>query len=174
MQALITINIVLFFMIVVFRAQEVFSFIIVSLLGKNLSFTGRTEIWDLCFIMIKNSFLFGYGFSYERGLVYWRDTYTFGHNLILEILLLGGVLSLLLFLTVTTANLFKIKAIKNKTLHSLFCMCVFILFISGITEFSTGTYRFYFAVLAFAGNSEYFADMLGESETSKRISGIAL
>ena len=55
------INIIFTFLVVVCRIQNLFSFIIVDMLGKDLTFTGRTRDWDLAFELIPQRLLLGYG-----------------------------------------------------------------------------------------------------------------
>lgn len=88
---------VAFFAIVVFRFQEYFSFIIEDILHKNVSLTGRTQIWDQTFILIKRSPFIGYG-VYDN-LIYLRNQYYIhAHNGILEILLEGGFAALAVYI----------------------------------------------------------------------------
>lgn len=42
----LAINIAYFFGVIILRLQEAFAFIIVDMLGRDLTFTGRTKIWD--------------------------------------------------------------------------------------------------------------------------------
>ena len=50
-----------FYGIVLLRLQNIFSFIIQNILGKDLTFTGRTRIWDNAIEFIKARFIIGYG-----------------------------------------------------------------------------------------------------------------
>ena len=85
-----------FFAIVVFRMQEYFSFIIEDVLHKNVSLTGRTQIWDYSYMLIKRSPFIGYG-VYDS-LIYLRNQYySHAHNGILEILLEGGFAALAVY-----------------------------------------------------------------------------
>ncbi|MGN0642521.1 MAG: O-antigen ligase family protein [Huintestinicola sp.] len=83
--------------IIVFRIQSAFSFIIEDLLHKNITFTGRTDIWDIAIMMIKRSPVFGYGVYEGHGLVFTRGQYYYAHNAVLEVLLQGGVISLIFY-----------------------------------------------------------------------------
>ena len=89
--------VVSFFAVVVFRMQEYFSFIIEDILHKNVSLTGRTQIWDYTFLLIKRSPFIGYG-VYDS-LIYLRNQYySHAHNGILEILLEGGFAALAVYI----------------------------------------------------------------------------
>lgn len=80
------------------RVQKYFSYIIEVLLKKSLTFTGRTEIWDLSFRLIKKSPILGYGVYEGSGLIWWNNGYYYSHNGILEVLLQGGVVALIVFI----------------------------------------------------------------------------
>lgn len=100
-----------FFAVVVFRMQEYFSFIIEDILHKNVSLTGRTQIWDYTFLLIKRSPFLGYG-VYDN-LIYLRNQYyVHAHNGILEILLEGGFAALavyILLFIMTCRELYKYR-----------------------------------------------------------------
>ena len=80
---LVIISIVIFVSIVFLRLQEVFSYLIVNILGKDLTFTGRTVIWDYYINEIKNSWVIGYGVGYNpyKGL--------FAHNGFLDLMIIA-------------------------------------------------------------------------------------
>ena len=86
-----------FFGIIVFRLQYVFSFIIEKMLHKSITFTGRTDIWDIALKLIKNSPIFGYGVYEGHGLIFVRGQYYYAHNAVLEVLLQGGAVSLFFY-----------------------------------------------------------------------------
>lgn len=80
--------------------------IVVDILGKDLTFTGRTKLWELVIEMIKQRPLLGYGYSaFWRGIngpsapvvnaAYWAVPHS--HNGFLDLLLDLGFLGLLVF-----------------------------------------------------------------------------
>lgn len=89
----------LFFSIVLFRLQNIFAFFIEGVLHKGLSFTGRTDIWDKAMVMILRSPVLGYGLA-QSGKVYRlsKAKYYHAHNVILEILMEGGLCALISYL----------------------------------------------------------------------------
>lgn len=124
----------LFFAIVFFRVQEIFSFFIEGFLGKSITLTGRTEIWDLAIYQIKQTVLFGRGFCAEHGWIFWHNKFFYSHNLFLEILLIGGVFSLTFFFIMVFVNFSKINPNKNRTLSALISICFFATGICNLTE----------------------------------------
>lgn len=84
--------------LVFMRLQNLFAFIIEDILGKTLNLTGRTEIWDLSYILIARSPIIGYGVVKEEGVIYWQNKYFYAHNGLLEVLLEGGVVAAIPFI----------------------------------------------------------------------------
>lgn len=86
--------------IVFFRVQEIFAYIIEDILGKSLTFTGRTIIWDSSMGLIRNSPFIGYGVYEGHGLILYGGKYMYAHNGVLEILLQGGIIALIAYVSV--------------------------------------------------------------------------
>ena len=96
---------------VLVRLQYLFSWVIGSVLHKDITFTGRTEIWDQEIRAIQNHPLFGVGVNKveEIGFFY-KGNQFHGHDLYLYLVYQGGALcavSLILFIAVV------IKACKR-------------------------------------------------------------
>lgn len=149
----IKVGIILFFLIVVFRIQNIFYFLIVEVLHKNMNYTGRTDVWDTVMRYISNNPIIGYGiestevFSAKMGHIY----YTHAHNTILNVLYKGGVLSLMPFLLIINfakekLNLY--KETKYVKLISFVMLCYFIMMVFEARETKAG----YYLVLVIAFN----------------------
>ena len=110
-----------FLCIIVFRLQSAFSFIIEDLLHKSISFTGRTDIWDIAIMLIKRSPIIGYGVYEGHGLIFIRGQYYYAHNAVLEVLLQGGVLSLVFYLlifVIAASVIYKYRRLKASQILS--------------------------------------------------------
>ncbi|WP_395015912.1 O-antigen ligase family protein [Robinsoniella peoriensis] len=89
--------------IVVFRLQDIFSFIIEGILHKSLTLSNRTYIWDAAFSTLREHWLIGTGVTDSlSGSVFLELSYiskdTFAHNMFLDFMIMGGVISLVAFL----------------------------------------------------------------------------
>lgn len=120
----IIITIVMFLGIVIFRLQNLFSFFIVDILNKDLTFTNRTGLWDITLNSIKEKPLIGHGWQNMsvRHFMYDSSTIITAHNQILEYLYLGGIVAmiiLLIVLKVTNNDLKKHYQDKNIQIISL-------------------------------------------------------
>lgn len=82
--------------ILVFRIQDVFAPVIVGMLHKDLTFTGRVYAWDMALKMIKKNIFIGYGtINGGRLTIFdvWKNTEAVSaHSYILEIILQGGLI----------------------------------------------------------------------------------
>ncbi len=125
------ISLIVTLLVVFFQFQKLFAFVIVDLLGKDLSLTGRTEIWSNALEAICRKPLFGYGnMSQAQEAKVFGDVYC--HNGFLELLFRGGVLYLLIF-----SGLFHLISRKQitltiecKAIAAIACVPIFIIAIA--------------------------------------------
>ena len=99
--------------IVFFRLQNIFGFIIEEWLKKDLTFTGRTYIWDIYIKQIRQSFLIGHGIVDYKYLI---QTINAGHahNYFLQILYQGGIVAFSMFLGFFFSTINKVKKCNEK------------------------------------------------------------
>lgn len=93
--------IIVWFSVVILRVSEHLSFLFVDLLGKTTDLSFRTVLWDNALKLISEKPFWGYGIS--DGLYITRNmglgsVSQSAHNLFLQLLLSGGLVSLLLFI----------------------------------------------------------------------------
>lgn len=107
---------------------------ITETLNKDLTFTGRTFIWNKSLFFIKNNFL-GYGRGNNLLLNYFNGINEC-HNIFLQVLLDGGIISLILFLLYFfKCQIFKGNFDKNsKIIINVSKLTIFSLMIIGLTE----------------------------------------
>ena len=126
----IALSLLIFIFIVFMRTENVITTTITQLLGKNLTFTGRTGIWDIVIDYISNKPLFGYGFlDYETR----NYMIPFGkaHNTFLQMIFNGGIACLCTFL-ITIKNAYNDRKgstghlVKEKTLLILYMLIIMI------------------------------------------------
>lgn len=90
------VNVAYFFGVIILRVQDAFAFIIVDMLGRDLTFTGRTSIWDRALNAFYKSPLFGIGEisnDMSRSLI----GATHAHNYYLDLLYKSGIVGFVLF-----------------------------------------------------------------------------
>ena len=103
----------LFIGIVFLRFQNIFSFIIEGWLKKDLTFTGRTYIWDIFIGEIKKSILIGHGIVDSKYLIRTLNA-GHAHNYFLQILYQGGLVTFSMFLGFFFSAINKVKDCKEK------------------------------------------------------------
>ena len=97
-RAIIVIGLAITILVVGFRIQEHFAEFLATVLDKNATLTGRTELWDSAFGIIGSSPVFGYGINDSVGaFVPWRGMYWQVHNQWLQLLYDGGIVAASLF-----------------------------------------------------------------------------
>jgi O-antigen ligase len=103
---------ILSLVIIVFNIQNYFQHLIVNILHRNITMTGRMQIWETASMKLKESWIFGNGYFiyyFPRG-----DITGQAHNTYLNILVVGGIVGLVLFFLIFLLNN---KKAKNNNDH---------------------------------------------------------
>lgn len=123
----IFIFILVFFLLILLNQTDLKIFeIITSMVGKNLTFTGRTNIWNLAFSDFLNHPIIGNGINLT--FIPWTNmtiVYT-AHNTFLDIMAKYGLLSLIPFLIMNVYLLYIYLKSKRNYLTQLGLCCLFI------------------------------------------------
>ena len=90
-------SILIFGAFVIFRIQNLFSYFIVDILHRNLTFSTRITVWDMVLKCIRDKWLLGYGMETTEAAVK-RFGYMTPHNRYLYLLYQGGLLMLAVFM----------------------------------------------------------------------------
>ena len=128
-------------LLVFVRIQNHFAWFIQGVLGKDLTFTGRTVLWDFALMGILQNRFLGYGMG---TVIYGTNghTYPHCHNLLLDFLYKGGAISLIFFLVLLFLFSKYYNKAKDKRLAKLILIPTFILLFGEIT--SAMPYKVYF------------------------------
>jgi O-antigen ligase len=126
----------LFLSVVIFRLQETFlSKFIVGFLGKDVTFTNRTYIWDLAITKFKENWFLGSG----RGNTVIIDWLPFlkvneAHDGLLQIALDSGIIGVIMFIALIFITGKKIKLNKKHKFSRVLSFSIFAFLIIGIAE----------------------------------------
>lgn len=82
----------------VFRIQNLFKYLIVDVLKKDLTFTNRTYLWDYALNIIKSKPIFGIGYGEHNIYGIFSRSYSHPHSMMLDIMVKGGVILLISFI----------------------------------------------------------------------------
>ena len=104
-----------------------------DVLEKDMTFTGRTEMWDSALRIISDSPIWGYGFVDGNWFVAHMSSRAIGaHNFILNTMVYGGVMLLVLYLVIAAksiGNLIRINDITSIKMVAAFgIMSIMMLF----------------------------------------------
>ena len=102
--------------------------VIQSVLHKDLTFSGRTYIWESCLEMISRHPIIGYG-NFDNGwIIMWHGINRNAHNLFFDILIQGGFVLLAGYLTMVFTVFKTISGDKDKKKGILvvFLFCLFV------------------------------------------------
>lgn len=146
---LLYIYLLLFFLIVIFRMQNIFSYIIEEVLNRNLNFTNRTYIWDTAIMYIKNNPIVGYGFedsliriekfSYLQAITC--------HNQLLDLIYQGGFIGLIFIFLMLKQLGNRINEIKNLKIKTVTLMALFSYLVMMLSEYySFGSFIYIFVI----------------------------
>lgn len=122
---------------------EIINTLIVTILGKDLTFSGRTQIWNAAFKLIVTNPIVGYGSTASRNIVFGISA----HNIILQIILESGFVGLFLFLLIFYKCIFANKY-QNFSI-SVLIMGSFIIMISLMFEVYSLEYLFVILILIY-------------------------
>lgn len=112
--------------------KSFFGSMIENMFNKDITFSNRSELWNFSYKYFLNSKIFGYGkgnkiiYDFTNGLL------SQSHNMVLELLLTGGIVSLILFLLVIYISNFKLDYKNN--IDKIVLFYLFIYCIIGLTE----------------------------------------
>lgn len=120
-------------LICIFRMQNIFSFIIVDILGKNVTLSGRTMIWDAALEYIHMHPVFGVGYLFPSDL-YEMIVLSTTHNWIIGVLFHMGIVGALLWGVSLGHILHRGKALSKNYVMKILSVFMFCYMVQGITE----------------------------------------
>lgn len=106
-------------LVVGFSVQTFFSNFISKVLKKDVSLSGRTNMWTQAIKLIKKNILIGYGNPADHGYITWKGKQYYTHNGILEVLIRGGLFSLIFFVLVFVFAGFQMNLYRNNKMKSV-------------------------------------------------------
>lgn len=122
-----------FVFIVLNVGTEIFSGFIEGVLHKSITFTGRNLLWQEALQLINNNPYIGYGRVSTNYISIWGGKYS-SHNIILELLLQGGIVALIPFLVIIFKAIKMLNKYRNSDLGNMLFMALFLMFISLMME----------------------------------------
>lgn len=130
------VHISLFVSIVILRLQKIFSWLVVDILHKNLTFTGRTYIWDSTLELISRRKVIGYGVetSFIRTFKLGNKNATHAHNHILEIVYKSGIIGMIIYMYILYIVGKSLNYYKKNIISAIISFSILIFFIMMLIE----------------------------------------
>lgn len=146
--------IIFFILIVFFRIGDYFSPIFEFLFNKDSTFTGRTNLWDQSLIIFSNNPVFGTGIREISLINYYGRSFT-SHNLVLEILMTGGIFQLLFFFDIIYVITKGNNNIMNYKLKNTLTFAFVVFYLSTIGGSALFVYQWYLIWVIIYYGSKY-------------------
>ncbi len=160
---------VMFFVIVVFRQQHLFSFIIERVFHKDLTVHGRTYIWDMSIEKFLLKPVFGYGYLTTQNYLELFEVekyYSHPHNYLLYNGMMGGIVLIIIQLYgYLTAD--RMLAKSTSVYSQIIVFCLFSFMFMGIFEALVSTSLLYPMVIL--GMKADALDTMASKETQKKM-----
>ena len=154
--------IILNVLIVLFQFQNYFAGLINTYLGKDVTFSGRTFLWELGITKIKENPLLGYGINEEmvKEELYGLEHF---HNYFVNLMYQGGILSFAIFCMMNFVAINKLTKFKNTYIARVVSSVIFVSLILSLVD--TLDYTYFFIFYLIAGNIE---KLVGEKDEQER------
>lgn len=115
----------------------IIKYVVEDLLGRKLTFTGRTTLWEIAFNMISENPVNGYGIGAN---VFVKESFWHAHNQILEYLIEGGIIALGIFFGVLVLLCKRICQNRSLVQSRAFMVTIIMLFLYFLVEPATKVY----------------------------------
>lgn len=146
-----------------FENNDLARWFLIDILGKDMTFTNRTNMWDAALRVIGESPIWGYGYVTEKWFFSNMSSQAIGsHNFILGILINGGIIGLGLYLYIFYLALRKLIAYKDYYSNVIF-IGIASLSIMMLMEYYPVQFPFYLFTLA------YYYEQITEATTKPKL-----
>lgn len=135
--ALAVLYVFLFFAVVIFRIQYIFLKPFAEILGKDVvTMTGRTVLWDRLYLAVAAKPIFGYGTLAPEisTKILVRGYGTNGHNIFLDYLFKGGIVTTGIFSGMLIYLCSKLRSSQNKLITQGIIVAFFAFMFNGLVE----------------------------------------
>ncbi len=136
------------------ESNETATWFIVEVLGKDITFTNRTELWDSALRLFSASPLIGYGFPtsdwYYSNLA---STAVGPHNLILGFMIYGGIPAVGMFVSIVAYTVITLQKNKDRYATALYAMVGILLLMSLMEVYSITLISFVIVLTYYYGQS---------------------
>lgn len=137
----IWLNVIFFVGVIILRFHKIFSFFIVDIMGKDITLSARTRIWDVALLQVISNPALGSS-SFVCELAAWYKV-THPHNFILYILIKGGIVGLFFTVFILRRICKEIGKYRSCRITQILNICFCSFFVITLTESITEATYFY-------------------------------
>lgn len=120
--------IVSFISLVILRMQNLFEYLIVNILHKDLTLSSRTEIWDATIRIINNNKFLGIGVQKSNFMI--RNISAFhAHSYFLNIVLQCGICGFTIYIIILYNVFKKLNKFKSEFIAQIISFTIFVMFV---------------------------------------------
>ena len=153
----------IFFVIVILRSVSWATWLL-DLIGKDLTYNGRLDIWFAASYALKKSLLLGYGIStdiarksIQMAGIGWISEIGHFHNIVFEFLVKGGMIGFFIFTLMLYLPRKKMSLCKNSSIVAGANFLFLLIWISFMFEYRLTLYSFWVVVFTFYNFKELIA-----------------
>ena len=149
----IILSLIIFITLVLFRIQDIFSFLIEDVLKKDMTFTGRTYLWDAIMKHFGDSPLIGNGLENLETIsakLFSFTVYDSAHNFYLDTIYQNGIIGFAIILFVFISFAFIVDSNVSGKMKALMVSIMFgYAIMVNFEPFINGDFRWFISVVAF-------------------------
>ncbi|CDA16250.1 o-antigen polymerase [Clostridium sp. CAG:571] len=120
--------IILFFTLVIFRLQNLFKYIIVNVLHKDLTLSSRTLIWDKVIEIISEHKILGIGVQKSNTMIALISAYH-SHSYFLNIMLQAGIIGIIIYIIIVFKVFKRLNNNRENFISQIIAFSLFVLYI---------------------------------------------
>lgn len=158
--------IIIFLTFIVFKIQNYMTPLFSSI-GRDITFSGRTPLWDNALSLISKQPIFGYGSlrPEQIGPIIHNSSI---HNCILEHAFMGGIIAIILLTLFIVFVIKQMNNTKNETFSRYLVIGIFAFLVHTLTESATNPLVYILLILASNGDYIHSSIVAKKSLTAKK------
>lgn len=162
--------VIAFVAVVILRLQEHFSAFFEDFLGRSVTLTGRTTIWDYVFQLMQGDHAgLGYGLLSKRLLQAINPQYSHAHNMLLDVWFCGGYIAVIVFAVILFVVAKRLYSKRSDMSAAIIALGIGCLLLVGITERTSCEALYVLLAYGFA----FGESVPGRFEEGMRVGGIS-
>lgn len=144
--------VVIWYLMIVARNLDIFRNIIINFLHRDITFSGRAEIWDVAIRNMTGNWLLGHGSLASSDVIHYGDKMWSLHNEVFQLIYEGGIIlfgAFCFLFFVCTRSKKGVKRKENPRINSIIMSSILVILLNWLTE-SPGLYAMTFFLILYS------------------------